>query len=177
MRNKILTVKCSALISILLVSTLSNAQTCNPSVIHSAPDSRYELVVGSGGSEVLDKQTKLIWQRCSIGKGWNGKICVGTASTYTWAEALVQVKAVGNGYRLPNIKELESLVEEACYSSSINETFFPDTGIDTNYWSASPIASTPTSVWVLYFNGGNTYGFGKEQKGEKNYIRVVRSSQ
>lgn len=162
----------ASLTAVLTLST-AQAQTCNPSVTRSAPDSRYQLVVGSGGSEVLDTQTNLIWQRCSLGQTWNGTTCTGTASTHTWADALTQAKALGNGYRLPNIKELQSLVEEACYNGSINETFFPTKPRDT-YWSASPNAGLNGFAWLVPFNTGYPLNADKPFN---SLVRAVRAGQ
>jgi hypothetical protein len=162
----------ASLTAVLTLNT-AQAQTCNPNITRSAPDSRYQLVVGSGGSEVLDTQTKLVWQRCSLGQTWNGSTCTGTASTHTWTDALTKARAVGNGYRLPNVKELQSLVEEACYNSSINETFFPATPSSV-YWSASPIAGGNNGAWNVHFSGGGTYYGNKYYNG---YVRAVRAGQ
>jgi hypothetical protein len=168
------------LVTLTAVLTLSaaQAQTCKPNIIRSAPDSRYQLVVGSGGSEVLDTQTKLIWQRCSLGQTWNGTTCTGTATVHTWTDALAKAKAVGNGYRLPNIKELQSLVEEACYKSSINEIFFPATPSGW-HWSASPVAGNNNFAWRVSFDHGSSdYGFNKDNRYDNGYhVRAVRASQ
>jgi hypothetical protein len=157
----------------LLVSMVSvaQAQTCMPNIARNAPDNRYELVVGSGGSEVLDKKTGLIWQRCSLGQIWNGTTCTGTASTHTWTDALAKAKAVGNGYRLPNIRELKSLTEKACFEPAINRIFFPNTASDA-YWSASPSADGNNGAWVVYFYDGYSYNDYKYNGG---YVRAVRA--
>ena len=102
-----------------LTATLSHAQTCNPNIVLSAPDSRYQLV--NDNTEVKDTQTGLIWQRCSLGQTWSGSSCTGTAATYNWANALQTAKNMGNNWRVPNVKELDSLVEEACYNAAIND--------------------------------------------------------
>jgi hypothetical protein len=159
-------------LTVCIVSA-AQAQTCNPNIVRTAPDSRYELVMGSGGSEVLDKQTGLIWQRCSLGQTWNGTACTGAASTHTWTEALAKAKAVGNGYRLPNIRELKSLTEKACFEPAINSTFFPNT-VSEGYWSASPDAGYNTYAWVVGFGGGNAGGSGKNGN---YYVRAVRAGQ
>ena len=163
----------ATLAAVLTLST-AHAQTCNPNITRSAPDSRYQLVVGSGGSEVLYTQTKLIWQRCSLGQTWNGTTCTGTATSHTWADALAKAKAVGTGYRLPNIKELQSLVEEACYNGAINESFFPATSISGYYWSASPNAYDGGIAWYVYFSYGVT---GFNNKGNYLHVRAVRAGQ
>lgn len=160
-------------LSVCMVSA-AQAQTCNPNIVRTAPDSRYELVVGSGGSEVLDKQTGLIWQRCSLGQTWNGTTCTGTASTHTWTDALAKAKAVGNGYRLPNIRELKSLTEKACFELAINITFFPNTSLGW-YQSASPSGYGIDRVWQVDFRDGGADGMGYKYDGY--HVRAVRAGQ
>ena len=159
-------------LTVCIVSA-AQAQTCNPNIVRTAPDSRYELVMGSGGSEVLDKQTGLIWQRCSLGQTWNGTACTGAASTHTWTEALAKAKAVGNGYRLPNIRELKSLTEKACFEPAINSTFFPNT-VSEGYWSASPSAGDSGDAWFVYFGYGPT---SNNFTYDGYYVRAVRAGQ
>ena len=156
-----------------LSSSLSYAQTCNNTVPRTAPDSRYQ-VLGSG-NEVKDTQTGLIWQRCSIGQNWNGTTCEGSATTHTFKNALQIAKDLGNGYRLPNIKELLSLVEYGCYSPAINNNLFPNT-LSHWYWSgslqrASSIYAVGVSWLVDFDRGYSSYG------NEPIYVRAVRSSQ
>ena len=43
------------------MSAYSHA-SCNSNITHTAPDSQYELL--NNNTEVKDKQTGLIWQRC-----------------------------------------------------------------------------------------------------------------
>lgn len=160
-------------LSVCMVSA-AQAQTCNPNMVRTAPDSRYELVVGSGGSEVLDKQTGLIWQRCSLGQSWNGTTCTGDASSHTWTDALAKAKAVGNGYRLPNIRELRSLTEKACTQPAINNSFFPSTA-GGEYWSASPYAGDNSYAWSVSF--GVRYSNFNHTKYNKYYVRAVRVAQ
>lgn len=161
--------------SVCIVS-VAQAQTCNPNTVRTAPDSRYELILGSGGSEVLDKQTGLIWQRCSLGQTWDGTTCTGTASDFTWADALAKSKAVGNDYRLPNIKELSSLTEKACAEPAINVKFFPNTP-SSAYWSASVQTRTYEDRYasLVHFQTGESSNGDKT--GSVNKVRVVRAGQ
>ena len=138
-----------ALITVMaLTATFSQAQTCQTNIKNKTPDSRYQLL--NNNSEVKDLKTGLIWQRCSLGQTWRGTTCTGTASQYTWQQALQAAKDAGNGLTLPNIKELSSLANRACYNPAINDTFFPNTPFDSGndyygaYWSSSPVATTAT---------------------------------
>lgn len=161
------------LIAVLTISA-AQAQTCKTSIPRTAPDSRYQLVVGSGGSEVLDPQTNLIWQRCSVGQIWNGTTCIGTATTHTWQNALQQAKNYGSAWRLPNIKELQSLVEEACFLPAINATFFPATP-SRMYWSASLYVNSDNLAWSMNFDLSDVYS--SSFKYGNFHVRAVRAGQ
>ncbi|MDO5652264.1 MAG: DUF1566 domain-containing protein [Moraxella sp.] len=174
MTPSILTIR-RATLSIGLATALTalpivaQAQTCpHPGT---RPDSRYTLL--NNDSEVKDNVTGLIWQRCSLGQTWNGTTCTGTASTYNWQQALTAANALGNGYRLPNLKELTSLVDDACYNPAINERMFPNT-VSGYYWSSSPVASDTSYAWGVSFNDGYT---DNNYKSGHNHVRAVRPSQ
>lgn len=42
----------------------------------------------NGDGTVTHHATGLIWQRCSLGQSWDGTDCTGTATTFTWQQAL-----------------------------------------------------------------------------------------
>lgn len=93
------------------VSGVAQAITCKPSIPLSRPDSRYEAVLGStpADSEVRDKVTGLVWQRCVVGIAWNGTTCTGTASSLTWVNALDAARTAtastapnATAWRVPN---------------------------------------------------------------------------
>ena len=160
-------------LSFLVVCSNTWAQRCNTAVPSSAPDSRFS--VQAGGAEVLDKLTGLVWQRCSLGLTWSDTSCTttGNAITYNWANALQAAKNMGNGWRVPNIKELQSVVEEACAAPAINEFHFPGTGGD--YWTSSPYGTGGSSAWAVnFYSGGLTYA----NKGYRGFfVRLVRFAQ
>ena len=159
--------KIGVLIALLIAMQSVQAQTCNDSIEQSVPDARYTLQ--AGGLEVLDEATQLIWKRCP--EGLSGTDCItGTASIYTWSEAL----ALGDStWRLPNIKELASLVETACYGPAINLTIFPSTP-SQSFWSSSPSAYFNTNAWVIDFYGGTGYAGSRDNS---RYVRLVRGGQ
>ncbi len=155
---------------VLIASTHAHA-ACNISA-RIAPDSRYELI--GDGAEVKDKQTGLIWQRCSIGQSFNGNTCTGNAIAVDWKYALQTAKST-NKWRLPNIKELDSLVELACYEPSINENIFPNTKM-SYYLSSSPSAvANVGSAWMVSFADGNNSYYKNTKTG--GFVRLVRSEQ
>lgn len=109
---------------------------CNTSMSLTRNDNRYEAVT-IDGSEVRDKVTGLVWQRCVIGKTWNGSSCMGAANSLTWIQALdaartatISQAPAAFAWRLPSYAELNSLVERSCYDPSININWFPATPVD-----------------------------------------------
>lgn len=150
----------------LLAYTVNvGAQTCNPAIISTAPNSRYELL--NNGTEVKDKKTNLIWQRCSVGQTWSGS-CLGAATSLNWSQALAY--AEGGIWRVPNIKELQSLLERSCTNPAINLAIFPNTS--NSAWSSSTFASVSSSAWYLNFYSGDSF---QGNKGSGPSVRLVRS--
>jgi hypothetical protein len=158
-----------------LIAPAVPAQTCNPSIRHSAPDSRY--VVSAVKGTVLDKQTGLTWKRCVEGR--SGTDCGVGAETYLyWVSALNRAAASDfagyQDWRLPNRKELESLVEVACYGPALNANVFPNDP-SSWVWSSSPYANNAGSAGVVYFVNGYASGFSNRY----GYyaVRLVRGGQ
>lgn len=154
------------------LSSSAIAQICQNTIVASAPDTRYQVVAGSQGAEVLDLSTNLIWQRCSVGQQWTGTQCSGQAQALTWADALKQVGQPNSVWRVPNIRELHSLIEDACYDSSINPTFFPDTPAQY-YWSSSPSTTNQQTAWSVDFNTG--VSGTPRPRSSLYFVRLVRS--
>jgi hypothetical protein len=168
----------------LSVSAMAQ-QVCNPSIPLTRPDSRYEAVAGAvpSGSEVRDKVSGLIWQRCLLGTSWNGSACTGSFTRLNWTQALDAARTASataampaTAWRLPNRNELLSLAETACYNPAINATWFPN--VPTTFpgyvaWSASPYAGDPDGAWLVFSDGAD--GFGS--KGDGLSARLVRSGQ
>jgi len=119
----------------------------------------------NGDGTVTDQKTNLVWQKCSMGQT-NDAICSGTATSATWANMLTYCnnltlagKSVG-AWRLPNVNELNSIVDETKSSPAIDTTSFPAT-IAAMYLSSSTKASFGTTVWHIYFLNGSSSGTDK----------------
>ena len=87
------------------------------------------------GSEVTDNQTGLIWRRCSEGQSFSGGTCVGVAANFTHEAALAHARSQ-TGWRLPNVKELASIVDRTRQNPAIDIAAFPATPCCA--WSSSP---------------------------------------
>ena len=164
--------------SLALISSFTLAADCDEHMKKTAPDSRYEIVSDSNGREVLDKWTKLVWQRCALGQEWSAEknSCEGDAKNAEWANSMLAATKLGNGYRMPNIKELQSLIEESCTGLAINENFFPNAG--GRYWSSTALANQYNDTdraWIVSFDDGDSTAY--QSQGIAPYVRAVRSIQ
>jgi len=159
-----------------LVSHPVQAQTCNANMAASTPDSQ---LTDTGDGTITDSKTGLMWKKCM--EGVTGNLCnTGAAATFTWQTALQQpgvVNGVGfagySDWRLPNIKELTSIVEERCYDPAINLTRFPNTPPSV-VWSGSPVAYDSYSAWVVNFSNGGSSNY---YRGYYVQVRLVRGGQ
>jgi hypothetical protein len=148
------------------------------------------------GNTVTDQRTGLIWKRCSEGQGWSGTACIGTATLYTHEGALAQAQsqnldASGNvhpsGWRLPNVKELFSLVDVGCFNSAIDVTAFPNMpttrpGVTSiRFWATTPNVSYPNLAWFVDFLRGEALTTERDLTYQgaidvRNPIRLVRDA-
>lgn len=163
---------------LLLWPMLASAQTCQTATIQSTtPTSRF---INHGNGTVSDQQTGLMWKRCS--EGQNGTDCsTGSAQTFNWQAALQQAQTVNsnggfadyNDWRLPNIKELRSIVEIQCIDPAINLGVFINTP-SVVFWSSSTYADGSYEAWVFNFSYAHD---SSDNKYYNRYVRLVRSGQ
>ncbi len=161
-------------------------QTCksNSEIPASTPTGRFS---DHGDGTVTDIQTRLMWAKCP--EGLSGSACLGgsAATKHNWKEALdlanLSTLAGYDNWRLPNIKELRSIVEEQCTSPAINLLVFPNTPTVSYFWSASPSANDVYlgNAWYVNFNFGASNVFGDKCHGVGRTcyrnVRLVRSGQ
>ena len=155
----------------LLVGT-AEAVTCGANTpTPSNPDAAY---TDNGDGTVTHKPTNLTWKRCVQGQSWIDSTCSAFPEKYTWAEALTLAAthsyAGKSDWRLPNLKELRSLVEECRNSPSINDTIFP-AAPTRFFWTSSTSASDSYSAWHIGFDSGTD---GQDAKFVQYAVRLVR---
>ena len=150
------------------------AQSCKEAIVSTTMDSGFTL---NDDGTAIDNTTGLMWMRCSLGQKWDGKTCTGSPVNYTWKVGLQagdRYEFVGyDDWRLPNKNELESIVEERCYSPAINVTVFPETP-SVYFWSSSPYAGFSQGAWSVDF------GYGAVNASDKDGsipVRLVRGGQ
>lgn len=120
--------------TIISLSTLAFcAQQCDSSIPKTTPDVRFEKNDETG--VVKDTYTQLKWYRCPLGKIWNksSHTCKGTNEKNTFGTTLVKVKDFNsntknvtgiNTWRVPNAKEMSSILEDACLKPALNQNIF-----------------------------------------------------
>jgi hypothetical protein len=94
----------------------------------------------NGDGTITDNYTGLIWQK------------TGSSAILTWEEALAYANGLTltgkTDWRLPNIKELQSLNDEKLAKPSFNKTFFPGV-LSGNFWSSTTQVNTSSRAWDL----------------------------
>ena len=168
------------LLVILLCSPAISEQLCRTEteIPPSTPTSQF---IQHNNGTVTDTATRLVWMRCSLGQTWDGTACQGDVQLLNWQQALQAPQTTNfaeyNNWRLPNIKELASIIEEACYNPAINLTIFPNTFFadDSGYWSSSQNgwSSQFFGAWILTFIDGSNGISGEGSYGRP--VRLVRS--
>lgn len=108
---------------------------------------------------VTDTLTNLVWQQQA-------------STTYmTWSSAQSYCSNAGPGFRLPTVKELESIVDLTVTSGpTINQTAFPNTPPEAS-WTSSPYAASSGDAWIVDFGLGIS---GAEGEGYFDWARCVR---
>ena len=89
-----------------------------------------------------------------------------SAGLFTWEEALKYCQELGNGWRLPTIKELISAINY----DKINPASDLDV-LSSYYWSSTTYASYPDYMRSVNFYNGNVGYYGKS---DNLYVRAVR---
>jgi hypothetical protein len=93
--------------------------------------------------------------------GWNGDGA--TDTIWDWLDDLNAEGGTGfagrDDWRMPNIKELQTLVNYGAHDPSIDGIFGP-TPVES-YWSATTHPTTPSHAWVVNFSLGEQTTFGK----------------
>ena len=149
----------------------------------------------NGDGTITDLNTGLMWEKKSLDGSdhdatktfvWSSPV---TDTVWDWIDAINT--EVGNGigfagyndWRLPNVKELQSIIDYGRFNPSVDPVFnnhvspgctvltcsaTVPTGI---YWTSTTGAENPLSAWVLLFFEGFVTG---AVKSESHFVRAVR---
>ena len=119
----------------------------------------------NGNGTSTDNLTNLIWQKTPY------------TDTLTWEQALTYADTLSltgsSDWRLPNIKELQSINDETLINPSLNTNFFSVTSAK-KYWSSTTLPNQTTKAWYLDTQFGiTTYDF----KALKHNLICVKGNQ
>ncbi|MGM0442395.1 MAG: DUF1566 domain-containing protein [Elusimicrobiota bacterium] len=102
-----------------------------------------------------------------------------SASGQTWADAIDGCESFSyaghNDWRLPNVKELLSIVKYEGTPPLINETYFPNTKYLVAYWSSTTKPDDTTKGITVDFRYGNAANY--QSKTGTCWVRPVRDIQ
>jgi hypothetical protein len=126
-------------------------------------------LMDNGDETVTDTETGLMWQKAT------------TPVTYTWQQALAYAEGLTLGghsdWRLPNLNELQTLVDYTRYDPAIDPLLEPNT-FSSYYQSSTTYASYPDHAWLVHFNDGivGSVSYVKTLS-NRYYVRAVRAGQ
>ena len=123
--------------------------------------------IDNGDGTVTDTETGLMWQQDEAYMNWE--------SALSYCENLEL--AGYNDWRLPNINELQSLVDYSTYNPAIDTYAFPHAISYSSVWRSTFRSSTTNSkwpewLWCINFGNGNVSEGCEKWHG--GYVRAVR---
>ena len=130
---------------------------------------------------VTDKDSTLMWMRCSAGQAWSAATCVGEPVPLSWAAAqgaaADENRSGGmffNDWRLPTLRELATIAERRCSNPRLDLSTFPNSPARA-YWTSSPRpgGGNEATAYALDFGTTGVQLAGKE---EPHLLRLVRNA-
>jgi hypothetical protein len=128
----------------------------------------------NGDGTVTDNCTGLMWQRNTADVTENASI--GEEDMLTWQAALEYCEGLSfaghDDWRLPNVRELQSIVDYGRREEAIDPIF---EAVSHWYWSSSTFAFYPDTAWYVHFGVGDVTNLG-EPKDVSYFVRAVRNA-
>jgi hypothetical protein len=124
---------------------------------------------------VTDNCTRLTWQKDTADTNGDGQTPDDGSDALPWCSALAYCESLSfaghDDWRLPNLRELESIVDYGRYKPAIDPVFG---ALSSWYWSSTSIAGDPDVAWNVNFSSGHVY-YNIGGKDYNSYVRAVRS--
>ena len=121
------------------------------------PDPVYEI----HPDVVYDRRTGLTWERHPLDEPF--------PTAEDAMEYCAKLQVDGGGWRLPRVKELNTIIDESRAFPMIDEEAFPNTESDW-YWTATPYKTFAGYYWAVTFADGASY----INEADHAYVRCVR---
>lgn len=119
----------------------------------------------NGNGTVTDLNTGLMWQQNDDG------VTRTSPEAIDYCAALTFPSGGYSDWRLPDRRELMSIVDFGRVRPAIDTTYFPECR-SSNYWSSSPYALSLPYAWYVGFSYGYVANYNKTNP---NYVRCVRA--
>lgn len=114
----------------------------------------------NGDGTITDSATGLMWIRApqtAPGAPFNGKM--------SWANAIINCEALTyaghNDWRLPNVKEMVSILDFENATPPVDGGIFTDYEPAQTYWTSTTDRGTPTRAWRISAGSGYVYWAAK----------------
>lgn len=153
--------------SVLVVFTSAQAQQQCRNVDKADFETVYQFK--NNGKHVVDNSTGLTWYRCLVGQIFDDNKtpddpsddkCTGKAKPFSRVDALTYVSK--QKARMPNIKELASIVNKRCRAPAIHLDTFPNTENEWVWSSTFSARQSASFAFSVNFELGNV-GTNAEQ--------------
>jgi hypothetical protein len=126
-------------------------------LVHGEVPGGKRFVLSPDEQEVTDRHTGLTWRRCVEGSSFDGERCAGTPLVQPWIKTLAharrEARDTGVAWRLPNVKELASLLDHE-RREHIDLQAFPGANADV-LWTSSSFPTDPTPRCVSFPDGAD----------------------
>ncbi len=140
----------------------------------------FDVLTLSGDRVVTDSANGLMWQGCPLGQ--TGDRCLsGGAGMYEWQQAKDAcdnlVYAGFDDWRLPDIAELNTVVDVNRYAPAIDSTAFLGPPLAVAFWSSTPKADSQDGFWLVNLSRGELGSArysGALDVAPRHYARCVR---
>lgn len=118
--------------------------------------------INNGNGTVTDSVTGLTWQQGDAQNDGGGR---------TWEQAIAYCEELNLAdradWRLPNVRELVSIVADSRHNPAIDPAF---SCRSSNYWSSSSLTVKPDQAWYVHFNLGGVSWYAKSNN---YFVRCV----
>jgi len=127
----------------------------------------------NGDGTITDNATGLMWVKdpSQLGGVWGTP---GSPAADSWSDAIDNCLALNcaghQDWRLPNAKELITLIDYERLAPAIDATFFPNTQ-SNHYWSSSGYSDDENYEWAVDFTIGHVED---KLRPTTQYVRPVR---
>jgi hypothetical protein len=127
----------SILLGLALAPLLAASAEAACRTLDGAP--RFEIEQGIA----LDRASGLEWRRCALGASFEAGRCVGEPLYAGLDRAEAEAARLGEGCRLPDVRELWELLDEGCGEPPIDRAVFPDLEVGPEgegaAWTTTPV--------------------------------------